>query len=120
MALSDLPALTKLDLSGNKISSVNDLEPLAKLPKLESLDVFKCPVCPAESSAEEMKKFRASVFGMIKSLRYLNKMDADGGTIVLRRMIICPSCSAYVSHGHAHSFRVWIESRDQWANRRGR
>ena len=81
-ALSGLPALTKLDLSGNKITSVDDLEPLAKLPQLQSLDVFKCPVCPAENSTEEMKKFRTSIFGMIKSLKYLNKMDAEGGTII--------------------------------------
>lgn len=64
-----LESLRDLDLSNNRIQDINDLGPLAEL-KLVSLDLYECPVT-------RIKDYRSRVFGLIKSLRYLDKMDAD-------------------------------------------
>nr|XP_024368847.1 acidic leucine-rich nuclear phosphoprotein 32-related protein-like [Physcomitrium patens]XP_024368848.1 acidic leucine-rich nuclear phosphoprotein 32-related protein-like [Physcomitrium patens]XP_024368849.1 acidic leucine-rich nuclear phosphoprotein 32-related protein-like [Physcomitrium patens]XP_024368850.1 acidic leucine-rich nuclear phosphoprotein 32-related protein-like [Physcomitrium patens] len=65
-----LKSLRELDLSNNKIQAVEDLKPLAEL-KLESLDLYECPVTRSAG-------YRAKVFGMMKSLRFLDKSDANG------------------------------------------
>ncbi|KAG0594339.1 hypothetical protein M758_UG068400 [Ceratodon purpureus] len=65
-----LTSLRELDLSNNKIQAVEDLKPLAQL-KLELLDLYACPVT---RSAE----YRAKVFRMMKSLRFLDKTDVTG------------------------------------------
>ncbi|KAK2981570.1 hypothetical protein RJ640_011100 [Escallonia rubra] len=64
-----LESLRDLDLSNNRIQDINDLRPLAEL-KLVSLDLYECPVT-------RVKDYRSRVFGLIKSLKYLDKMDAD-------------------------------------------
>ncbi|GMP31737.1 hypothetical protein CsSME_00005824 [Camellia sinensis var. sinensis] len=64
-----LDSLRDLDLSNNRIQGINDLKPLAEL-KLVSLDLYECPVT-------RVKDYRSKVFGLIKSLKYLDKMDAD-------------------------------------------
>ncbi|KAH0971259.1 hypothetical protein GBA52_023415 [Prunus armeniaca] len=64
-----LDSLRDLDLSNNRIQHVEDLAPLAQL-KLVSLDLYECPVT-------HVKDYRSRVFGLIKSLKYLDKMDAE-------------------------------------------
>lgn len=64
-----LDSLRDLDLSNNRIQDLEDLAPLAQL-KLVSLDLYECPVT-------RVKDYRSRVFGMIKSLKYLDKMDLD-------------------------------------------
>lgn len=65
-----LESLRDLDLSNNRIQYIEDLAPLAQL-KLVSLDLYECPVTRA-------KDYRARVFGLVKSLKFLDKMDAEG------------------------------------------
>ncbi|KAG1366735.1 acidic leucine-rich nuclear phosphoprotein 32-related protein 1 [Cocos nucifera] len=64
-----LDSLRDLDLSNNRIQFLEDLAPLAQL-RLVSLDLYECPVT-------RVKDYRSRVFGMIRTLRYLDKMDAD-------------------------------------------
>ncbi|KAK8694700.1 hypothetical protein V6N13_072247 [Hibiscus sabdariffa] len=64
-----LDSLRDLDLSNNRIQCIEDLTPLAQL-KLVSLDLYECPVT-------RVKDYRSRVFGLIKSLKYLDKMDAE-------------------------------------------
>lgn len=64
-----LDSLRDLDLSNNRIQYIEDLAPLAQL-KLTSLDLYECPVT-------RVKDYRSRVFGLIKSLKYLDKMDAE-------------------------------------------
>lgn len=70
LAAAGLAALRHLDLSNNRIAAAEDLAPLAALG-LESLDLYECPVTRVEG-------YRSKVFGMIPSLKYLDKIDADG------------------------------------------
>ncbi|XP_019421754.1 PREDICTED: acidic leucine-rich nuclear phosphoprotein 32-related protein isoform X2 [Lupinus angustifolius] len=64
-----LDSLRDLDLSNNRIQFIEDLVPLAQL-KLVSLDLYECPVT-------RVKDYRSRVFGLINSLKYLDKMDAE-------------------------------------------
>jgi acidic leucine-rich nuclear phosphoprotein 32 family protein B len=64
-----LASLRDLDLSNNRIQDVDDLAPLARL-RLVSLDLYECPVT-------RVKDYRSRVFGLIRTLKYLDKMDAD-------------------------------------------
>lgn len=64
-----LESLRDLDLSNNRIQYIEDLAPLAQL-RIVSLDLYECPVT-------RVKDYRSRVFGMIKSLKYLDKMDAE-------------------------------------------
>ncbi|XP_072990309.1 acidic leucine-rich nuclear phosphoprotein 32-related protein-like [Typha latifolia] len=64
-----LDSLRDLDLSNNRIQFLEDLAPLANL-RLVSLDLYECPVT-------RVRDYRSRVFGMIRTLRYLDKMDAD-------------------------------------------
>ncbi|KAF8409944.1 hypothetical protein HHK36_002463 [Tetracentron sinense] len=64
-----LESLRDLDLSNNRIQYLEDLAPLAQL-NLVSLDLYECPIT-------RIKDYRSRVFGLIKSLKYLDKMDDD-------------------------------------------
>ncbi|KAG6513023.1 hypothetical protein ZIOFF_031169 [Zingiber officinale] len=64
-----LDSLRDLDLSNNRIQFLEDLSPLAQL-RLVSLDLYECPVT-------KIKDYRSRVFGMIRTLKYLDKLDAD-------------------------------------------
>ncbi|KAK9113146.1 hypothetical protein Scep_020665 [Stephania cephalantha] len=66
---AELECLRDLDLSNNRIQSIEELAPLAKM-KLVSLDLYECPVT-------RIRDYRASVFGLIRTLRYLDKMDVE-------------------------------------------
>ncbi|KAK9992739.1 hypothetical protein SO802_027724 [Lithocarpus litseifolius] len=52
-----------------EVQYIEDLALLAQL-KLVSLDLYECPVT-------RVKDYRSRVFGLIKSLKYLDKMDAE-------------------------------------------
>ncbi|KAL6512832.1 hypothetical protein OROMI_034648 [Orobanche minor] len=69
LVAAGLDSLRDLDLSNNRISNINDLRPLAEL-RLVSLDLYECPVT-------RMKDYRSGVFSLIRSLKYLDKMDAE-------------------------------------------
>lgn len=69
--LSGCSALSKLDLSGNKLATMEELQALTELPNLRSLDLVACPV-------EAVPDFRKKVFGMLPGLKYLNNEDVDG------------------------------------------
>ncbi|XP_042473431.1 acidic leucine-rich nuclear phosphoprotein 32-related protein-like [Zingiber officinale] len=64
-----MDSLRDLDLSNNRIQFLEDLSPLAQL-RLVSLDLYECPVT-------RVKDYRSRVFGMIRTLKYLDKLDAD-------------------------------------------
>ncbi|XP_074586718.1 acidic leucine-rich nuclear phosphoprotein 32-related protein-like [Curcuma longa] len=64
-----LDSLRDLDLSNNRIQFLEDLSPLAQL-RLVSLDLYECPVT-------RIKDYRSRVFGMIGTLKYLDKLDTD-------------------------------------------
>ncbi|RVX12318.1 Acidic leucine-rich nuclear phosphoprotein 32-related protein [Vitis vinifera] len=66
---ANLQSLRDLDLSNNRIQYFEDLAPLARL-KLVSLDLYECPVT-------KIKDYRARVFGLIETLKYLDKLDFD-------------------------------------------
>ena len=66
---SHLQSLRDLDLSNNKIQSFEELAPLAQL-NLLSLDLYECPITRVED-------YRRKVFLLIKSLQYLDKVDAE-------------------------------------------
>ena len=46
-ALAQQGALEQLDLSGNRISSMEDLQPLASCANLKSMDFEGCPIATA-------------------------------------------------------------------------
>ena len=70
LVYAGLTSLRELDLSNNKIQAVEDLEPLAQL-RLESLDLYECTVTRTVD-------YRAKVFGLMRSLRFLDKTDVTG------------------------------------------
>eukprot|EP01018_Ginkgo_biloba_P024199 Gb_34082 [translate_table: standard] len=65
-----LKSLQDLDLSNNRVQVFEDLVPLSQL-NLLSLDLYECPVT-------RLPGYRARVFGIVKSLQYLDKTDVDG------------------------------------------
>ncbi|KAK9108832.1 hypothetical protein Sjap_016892 [Stephania japonica] len=69
LVAAGLESLRDLDLSNNRIQSIEDLEPLARL-QLVSLDLYECPVT-------RVMDYRSKVFGLIRSLKYLDKMDVE-------------------------------------------
>ncbi|KAH7292490.1 hypothetical protein KP509_29G071100 [Ceratopteris richardii] len=64
-----LQSLRDIDLSNNKIQQFDDIAPLAQL-NLLSLDLYECPIT-------RLQGYRPKVFSMIKSLQYLDKVDAE-------------------------------------------
>lgn len=64
-----LENLRDLDLSNNRIQFINDLVPLAEL-KIMSLDLYECPVT-------KVVNYRGQVFGLVRSVKYLDKMDEN-------------------------------------------
>ncbi|XP_041087192.1 acidic leucine-rich nuclear phosphoprotein 32 family member B-like isoform X1 [Polyodon spathula] len=64
------PSLTHLNLSGNKIKDLSTLDPLKKLPNLNSVDLFNCEVTM-------LMDYRESVLELLPQLTYLDGFDAD-------------------------------------------
>merc|ERR1712168_818207 len=68
--LKHLTTLTHLNLSGNKIKTLDALEPLADLTKLRNLDLFN-------NDVTKVDEYRPLVFKMIPSLQYLDGFDSE-------------------------------------------
>jgi len=68
--LKHLSTLTHLNLSGNKIKTLDALEPLADLTKLRSLDLFN-------NEVTKLDDYRSLTFKMIPSLIYLDGFDRE-------------------------------------------
>ncbi|KJH53556.1 leucine Rich repeat-containing domain protein [Dictyocaulus viviparus] len=66
------PELLHLNLASNKISKIEDLEPLKKL-KLAELDLFNNPVTVGGDG-----DYRSKIFEMIPSLQILDGADVNG------------------------------------------
>ena len=63
--------LTSLNLSGNKIKDLSELEPLAKLTNLTNLDLFNCDITHIDD-------YRTKVFALLPTLKFLDGVDASG------------------------------------------
>jgi len=69
-ALTCLPKLTYLNLSGNKIKDLETIEALKDMKSLQNLDLFNCEVSTLEN-------YRDKVFSMVPSLIYLDGFDKE-------------------------------------------
>lgn len=69
--LQGSPQLTHLNLSGNRIKDLETLEPLKNLSSLGNLDLFNNPCSTDED------EFRKKVFEMLPSLKYLDSADVN-------------------------------------------
>ncbi|XP_054980383.1 acidic leucine-rich nuclear phosphoprotein 32 family member B-like [Sorex araneus] len=70
MLAENLPNLTHLNLSGNKLKDISTLEPLKKLGCLKSLDRFNCEIT-------NLNDYRESVFKLLPQLTYLDGYDRE-------------------------------------------
>lgn len=68
--------LTVLHLSGNRIKSLDDLQPLGSLPNLKQLDLEHCEVA-------SLAGYREALFEMIPSLKVLDNLDRNGDEVDL-------------------------------------
>ncbi|XP_054712733.1 acidic leucine-rich nuclear phosphoprotein 32 family member A-like [Uloborus diversus] len=68
--LNGCPKLTHLSLGGNKISTIDILEPLKEFKDLKFLELYNCEVT-------SMEDYREKVFALIPSLKYLDGTDQD-------------------------------------------
>ncbi|CAO2604039.1 Acidic leucine-rich nuclear phosphoprotein 32 family member B [Lemmus lemmus] len=66
----ELPSLTHLNLSGNKLKDISTLEPLKKMDYLKSLDLFGCEVT-------NLNDYQESVFKLLPQLSYLDGYDRE-------------------------------------------
>lgn len=64
------PKLSHLNLSGNKIASLEALEPLKEFKHLKSLDLFN-------NEATQISNYRELIFDLIPSLKFLDGFDAE-------------------------------------------
>merc|ERR1712061_674965 len=69
--LQGSPQLTHLNLNGNRIKDLETLEPLKSLEHLGNLDLFNNPCSNDED------EFRKKVFEMLPSLKYLDSADVN-------------------------------------------
>ncbi|XP_015919759.1 acidic leucine-rich nuclear phosphoprotein 32 family member A [Parasteatoda tepidariorum] len=68
--LSGSPKLVTLNLSGNKIATLDALEPLKEFKNLKHLDLFNCEVTTVDG-------YRDKVFSLLPSLQYLDGFDQN-------------------------------------------
>ncbi|XP_029919566.1 acidic leucine-rich nuclear phosphoprotein 32 family member E isoform X2 [Myripristis murdjan] len=64
------PHLTYLNLSGNKIKELSNVEALQNLKSLRSLDLFNCEITTLE-------EYRESVFELLPQVTYLDGFDQE-------------------------------------------
>ncbi|XP_062291819.1 acidic leucine-rich nuclear phosphoprotein 32 family member E isoform X2 [Scomber scombrus] len=64
------PNLTYLNLSGNKIKELTNVEALQNLKSLQSLDLFNCEITSLED-------YRESVFELLPQVTYLDGFDQE-------------------------------------------
>jgi len=67
---AELSNLLSLNLSGNKIAKMSELEPLSHLESLESLDLFGCAVTNTPD-------YQTIIFSLIPSLKALDRSDIN-------------------------------------------
>lgn len=70
-ALAELPSLEELNLSNNKIASLDDLKPLAPMG-LISLDLYQCPIVKNVGV-----NYREEVFKLLPGLKFLDNYDKN-------------------------------------------
>jgi len=75
-SLANLTDLVDLNLGGNQIASIADLECLAKLPNLEVITLEECPITQTEG-------YRKAVFKAIPSLKVVDLEDAEGNVVTV-------------------------------------
>lgn len=68
--LSGCPKLMYLNLSGNKIKDIETLEPLKSFGELKNLDLFNCEVT-------NLDNYRDKVFEYLEGLQYLDGFDRN-------------------------------------------
>eukprot|EP00045_Choanoeca_perplexa_P015713 m.201948 g.201948 ORF g.201948 m.201948 type:complete len:1043 (-) comp17058_c1_seq38:71-3199(-) len=71
--LTECISLESINLSGNKIRVVDELEPLSKLPHLRRLYLESNPLLDDDDDS-----MRKQIFGLLPNLKYLDEQDADG------------------------------------------
>uniref|UniRef100_A0A8D3DAB7 Acidic leucine-rich nuclear phosphoprotein 32 family member n=1 Tax=Scophthalmus maximus TaxID=52904 RepID=A0A8D3DAB7_SCOMX len=64
------PNLTYLNLSGNKIKELSNVEALVNLKNLQSLDLFNCEITSLDD-------YRESVFELLPQVTYLDGFDHE-------------------------------------------
>ncbi|XP_020323823.1 acidic leucine-rich nuclear phosphoprotein 32 family member E [Oncorhynchus tshawytscha] len=64
------PNLTYLNLSGNKIKELSNVEALQNLKNLKSLDLFNCEITTLE-------EYRESIFELLPQVTYLDGFDQE-------------------------------------------
>nr|CAB3221938.1 acidic leucine-rich nuclear phosphoprotein 32 family member A [Phallusia mammillata] len=69
--LKGCTSLTHLNLSDNKIKTLDALETLGELPNLTNLDLTNCDVT-------KVPQYREEVFGLVSNLQFLDGYDANG------------------------------------------
>lgn len=74
-ALVSLENLEELHMGGNKIESLAQLQPLAKLSKLRILDLTECPV------VEKQSDIASKIFELVPHLEAFNGKDASGESV---------------------------------------
>jgi len=67
---SNCPKLNSLHLGGNKIDSLEILEPLKELSNLKSLELTNCEIASTEN-------YREKVFKLLPNLKYLDGYDLN-------------------------------------------
>ncbi|KAI8585947.1 hypothetical protein BDZ88DRAFT_431027 [Geranomyces variabilis] len=72
-ALLGCPALTSIDLSGNRIASLDTLKPLAQLPALRYLNLLECDVTRTIGPT-----YPADVFALLPQLIAVDDKDRQG------------------------------------------
>ena len=70
--LSVCSNLTHLNLSANKIASLEMLAPLAKIKTLKHLDLINCEIAKCQD-------YRKNVFNLLPNITYLDGFDIDDG-----------------------------------------
>lgn len=71
-----LPSLVYLDLTNNKIQSLSELKPLARLPKLTKLNLYL-----SSGEGDHTNGYRADVLRILTGLRVLDDRDMGGNVV---------------------------------------
>lgn len=69
--LSSCENIEHLDLKGNKIQCIEQLEPLTKLVNLKTLELLNCEIASIEN-------YRELIFKLLPNLEFLDGLDKDG------------------------------------------
>lgn len=70
--LSPCVNLTHLDLKGNKIQCMEQLEPLVSLKNLKVLELENCELAKTEN-------YRKKIFELLPNVQFIDGLDRNGG-----------------------------------------